>query len=68
MKRRARAHGGKRRRARVEPRCGKRRYRDKREAVEAIRRVYQHKDGPVFPHRIYPCPRCNGWHLASTEG
>jgi hypothetical protein len=55
------------------PVSGKVRFRDKREALDAlhhavaVRRVLEAEgqDTRRKECRVYPCPSCNGWHLTS---
>jgi hypothetical protein len=52
----------------MRPRCRKRRYRDKQEAI-GIARVGM---GPGMPNapwylRAYECHLCRGWHLTSQK-
>lgn len=57
--------GSRRRRSYV---CGgKRRYRSKREALGAARKVARGSTREKLPHRAYECLRCSGWHLTSQE-
>ena len=57
---------GKRRRVRS---CGKRRFRDKNEALAALHRITARvsKLAGDKPVRAYPCDYCNGWHLTSQH-
>jgi hypothetical protein len=46
--------------------CGKARYRDKVAAQLALLRlgrVEQRREKDAV--RVYPCPKCKGWHLTS---
>ncbi|KMM44867.1 hypothetical protein CWIS_13650 [Cellulomonas sp. A375-1] len=48
---------------------GKVRYRDRLDALLALSKIGR-KDSPRRPgseQRAYPCPRCKGWHLTSTD-
>lgn len=45
---------------------GKVRYRDQTEALAAIHGLKE-SDSEVIPIRCYQCPKCNGWHLTSTD-
>ena len=48
---------------------GKVRYRDRLDALLALSRI-DRKDSPrrsKSEQRAYPCPRCKGWHLTSTD-
>jgi hypothetical protein len=44
---------------------GKRRYRDKTEATNAVRHFQRHSERDVVPVRVYPCHMCKGYHLTS---
>lgn len=46
---------------------GKRRFRDREEAVAAIRTLRTKSDRGKHPHRAYECPTCHGWHLTSQD-
>lgn len=46
---------------------GKRRYRDKTEATNAMRTVQRNSDRPTVPVRVYPCHMCKGYHLTSER-
>ena len=56
-------------------RCGKVRYRDKREAVQILHRIqlvagYQVAESGFTKHRecrIYSCGMCKGFHLTSSN-
>ena len=45
--------------------CGKVRYRDQREAMQALRRLRAASGGQI--QRAYECDQCHGWHLTSQQ-
>jgi hypothetical protein len=45
--------------------CGKRRFRDKQQALRALRTLQRVGSRQKIPVRAYQCPACNGWHLTS---
>lgn len=45
--------------------AGKVRYRDKKEAKEALKRISQNSSRDKAPRRDYFCAMCKGWHLTS---
>lgn len=44
---------------------GKRRYRDRSEALNTLHRVQSRSARDVLPERPYWCADCRGWHLTS---
>lgn len=44
---------------------GKRRYRDREEALRCLRILEVRSTRGTIPFRAYPCQRCQGWHLSS---
>jgi len=47
--------------------CRKRRYRDKREALDVARCAMRRTENTPAYLWAYPCARCRGWHLTSGE-
>ena len=45
----------------------KHRYRDKKQAIAAIRGFEKHSTRDIKPTRAYKCPVCNGYHITSVE-
>ena len=45
---------------------GKRRFRDHRSAIEALRRIRSNSVRQTVPARAYECDACGGWHLTSA--
>lgn len=58
-------HKKKRQRATSRTCNGKTRFRDKREADQALHLLEVHATREKIPGRSYRCPRCKGWHLTS---
>jgi len=56
---------GRRRRRNTGRSCGKVRYRDQREAMQALRRLRAASGGQI--QRAYECDQCHGWHLTSQQ-
>jgi len=48
-------------------RCLKKRYRDRPEALAALRHLQENSERETVPLRAYFCSRCNGHHLTSRE-
>lgn len=46
---------------------GKVRYRDKKEATQALKRISGNSTRAKAPRRSYYCSMCKGWHLTSRE-
>lgn len=44
---------------------GKRRYRDKADALRTVRGIALDSTREKIPVRAYECPVCNGWHISS---
>ena len=47
--------------------CRKRRFRDKREAMNALILITREGGRDRTPIRCYECEKCKGWHLTSQE-
>lgn len=48
--------------------CGKRRFRDKKEALGALRMIAKELiQRATTPRRAYCCHLCRGWHLTSRD-
>lgn len=47
--------------------CGKHRYRDRQEALAALRAIVGRSRRDKVVKRAYACDRCHGWHLTSWE-
>lgn len=46
-------------------RSGKVRYRDRRQAVDALQVIQAQRPDGHHECRVYRCPHCRGWHLTS---
>lgn len=58
----------KKRRHKSEHTCGgKRRFRDQREAINALHRIRNRSTRSNVAVRVYFCPLCKGWHHTSKE-
>lgn len=44
---------------------GKRRFRDRQEALRSVRHAAFVSTREKVPTRAYECPNCNGWHVTS---
>jgi len=48
-------------------RCLKKRYRDRAEALAALRHLQENSERETVPIRQYFCSRCCGYHVTSRE-
>jgi hypothetical protein len=56
------------RKRRVKRACGKRRFRDKGEAIKSLHRIRTGGTlAPKIPCRVYYCEWCHGYHLTSQR-
>lgn len=46
---------------------GKTRYRDHKQAMDALQCLQRVSTREVIPHRVYYCHRCKGWHGTSKR-
>ena len=47
------------------PTIGKVRFREHRDATQALRAFHDYPPAAHVPRRAYECDLCNGWHLTS---
>lgn len=47
--------------------AGKKRYRDRTEAMEDIRSFKKKSRRDIIPDRSYFCRKCRGWHITSQQ-